>query len=187
MPARHDPLGTSNTPPWSHRGQHLNPNSVEDHEMIGIYNEVGRLFLYQALCCSTHNVQITWPAVEQNDNECTAYKMLVGGHYEAHQLIFVDMSHFNWMTMRHPFAWAPRGDHAHCCEFFVHGTRLSRMRIFPPIISHVIPRAWSHMFKSHDQSRDLTSQSHHVTNTWPWEHSSILAIRMCVLWLGRIP
>ena len=65
----------------------------------------------------------TRPAVEQNDNERTAYKMLVGGHYEAHQLIFVDMSHFNRMTMRRPFAWAPRGDRARRREFFVRGTR----------------------------------------------------------------
>ena len=32
-------------------------------------------------------------------------------------------------------------------------------------ISHVTTRAQSHMFMSHDQSRDLTSQSHHMTST----------------------
>jgi hypothetical protein len=45
------------------------------------------------------------------------YKMLIGEHYEAHQLVFVDESHFNRIMLRRSHAWAPHGDRAHRREF----------------------------------------------------------------------
>jgi hypothetical protein len=63
------------------------------------------------------------PALEQNDDERTAYKMLIGEHYKPAQLVFADESSYNRMTMRHPFAWSQWGDRARRREFFVQGTR----------------------------------------------------------------
>ena len=49
--------------------------------------------------------------------------MDIGENYEPSQLVFVDESSFNRMTMRRPYAWAQRGDRAQRREFFVRGTR----------------------------------------------------------------
>jgi len=68
---------------------------------------------------------ITVPAIEQNEYERIRFKMHIGEHYEASQLVFVDESHFNWITLRRSYAWAPCGDRASCREFFVRGARYS--------------------------------------------------------------
>ena len=63
------------------------------------------------------------PAIEQNEEDRIAYKMHIGEHYQPSQLVFVDESSFNHMTIRRPFARSQQGDRAHCREFFIRGTR----------------------------------------------------------------
>ena len=72
--------------------------------------------------------------------------------------------------------------HLDHCRRYCHGHVY-----FRPKVSHMTTCALSHMITSHDQSCDLTSQSHHVTSTWSWEHYSILARRMCMWWLDKNP
>jgi hypothetical protein len=66
---------------------------------------------------------ITRPAIERNEDERAAYKLLIGEHYEPHQLVFADESAFNRITLRCSFAWSLRGDRARRREFFVRGTK----------------------------------------------------------------
>ena len=70
-----------------------------------------------------HNSQIMCPAMEKNEEEHIEYKMDIGKHYQPSQLVFVDESSFNCMTMWHPIAWCQWGDCARHWEVFVQGTR----------------------------------------------------------------
>ena len=49
--------------------------------------------------------------------------MLVGEHFMQEQLVFADESHFNRLTLRRNYAWAPWGDRARRWDFFVRGKR----------------------------------------------------------------
>ena len=51
------------------------------------------------------------------------FKMIVGEHYQPEQLVFADESHFNRLTLRRNFAWAPCGRRSHHRDFFIRGTR----------------------------------------------------------------
>jgi hypothetical protein len=61
--------------------------------------------------------QVTRPAIERDENNRAAFKLVVGEHFRADQLIFADESHFNWITLRRPYAWAPRGNRARRRDF----------------------------------------------------------------------
>jgi hypothetical protein len=56
--------------------------------------------------------QVTRPAIERDEGDRAAYKMLVGEHFCPAQLVFADESHFNRLALRQPFAWAPWGSRA---------------------------------------------------------------------------
>lgn len=40
------------------------------------------------------------PAIERDEDNHTAFKMLIGEYYEPHQLVFADESHFHRLTLR---------------------------------------------------------------------------------------
>ena len=67
--------------------------------------------------------QVTWPAIEQDERDRAEFKMLVGEHFMPEQLVFADESHFNRLSYRRDYAWAPRGDRARRRDFFVRGIR----------------------------------------------------------------
>jgi len=49
--------------------------------------------------------------------------MHMGTTYQANQLVFVDETGMNRNTSSCRYGWAPCGERAHCCDFFVHGTK----------------------------------------------------------------
>jgi len=61
---------------------------------------------------SLNSYQVTRPAIERDEDDRAAYKLLIGEHFQPEQLIFVDESHFNRLTVRRNYAWAPRGNRA---------------------------------------------------------------------------
>jgi hypothetical protein len=67
--------------------------------------------------------QVTRPAIEQDERDRTEYKMFIGAHFQPEHLVFADESHFNRLSLRRNYAWAPRGDHARRRDFFVRGIR----------------------------------------------------------------
>ncbi len=67
--------------------------------------------------------QVTRPAIERNEEDRVAYKMLVGEHFEAHHLVFADETHLNRVTLRRRYGWAPIGDRARRRDFFIRGKR----------------------------------------------------------------
>ncbi len=68
------------------------------------------------------NCQITRPAIE-NEEDRTAYKIIVGEHYRPHQLVFADETHFNRLMLRRRWGWAPIGERARRRDVFIRGTR----------------------------------------------------------------
>ena len=64
-------------------------------------------------------------ALERNEEDREAFKNLVNTHFRPEQLVFADESHFNRLTLRRPYAWSIRGEHAHQCEFFLRGSKYS--------------------------------------------------------------
>ncbi|OJT10703.1 hypothetical protein TRAPUB_12796 [Trametes pubescens] len=68
---------------------------------------------------------VTRPAVERNERDRMAYKMLIGEHFQPHHLVFADETHFNRITLRRRFGWAPLGHRARRRDFFVRGKRYS--------------------------------------------------------------
>ena len=48
---------------------------------------------------------------------------LVYTHFCPEQLVFVDKSHFNWLTLRQPYAWLIHGECACRYELFLRGTK----------------------------------------------------------------
>ncbi|KAI0247485.1 hypothetical protein BJV78DRAFT_910416 [Lactifluus subvellereus] len=49
---------------------------------------------------------ITWPALEQNEQDCEEFKTLIDTHFCPEQLVFADESHFNRLMLRRPYAWS---------------------------------------------------------------------------------
>jgi len=49
--------------------------------------------------------------------------MHMGTTYQANQLVFVDETGINRNTSSHQYGWAPCGERACHCDFFVHGTK----------------------------------------------------------------
>ena len=65
--------------------------------------------------------QVTRPAMEQDKQDCAEYKMLISAHFQPKHLVFADKSHFNCLSLCRSYAWAPWGDRARRCNFFVCG------------------------------------------------------------------
>jgi len=49
--------------------------------------------------------------------------MIIGRHYQPHQLVFLDESHCNRHASRRPYAWSPVGTRARRRDFFVWGQK----------------------------------------------------------------
>lgn len=49
--------------------------------------------------------------------------MIIGAHYTPEQLVFADESHFNRITLRRNYAWAPIGQRARRRDFFIRGVK----------------------------------------------------------------
>ena len=64
-----------------------------------------------------------WPAIERNEDDRTAFKMLIGEHFRADQVVVADESHFNRLSTRRNFAWAPCGERAWRQDFFIRGQK----------------------------------------------------------------
>ena len=67
--------------------------------------------------------QITWPALEHDEADRAAYKMLIGEHFKPEHLVFADESHFNRLTLRRSYAWSPHGSRARRRDFFIRGQK----------------------------------------------------------------
>ena len=63
--------------------------------------------------------------MEQNEQDPKDYKRNILVHYHPKQLVFADKSHFNQLTLRRPYAWVKRGDHASCYKFQFQGSKYS--------------------------------------------------------------
>jgi hypothetical protein len=68
---------------------------------------------------------ITRPAVERDEDDRATFKLLVGQHFRPEQLVFADESHFNRLTLRRSYGWAPRGNRARRRDFFIRGQKYS--------------------------------------------------------------
>lgn len=49
--------------------------------------------------------------------------MLVGEHFRPGHLVFADESHFNRISLRRSYGWAPRGNRARRRDFFIRGQK----------------------------------------------------------------
>ena len=63
------------------------------------------------------------PAIERDEIDRAAFKMLIGKHFQPYQLVFVDKSHFNRLSLRRKYAWAPCGSRARRRDFFIRGQK----------------------------------------------------------------
>ena len=73
--------------------------------------------------------QVTRPALKHDEDDRATFRMIVGEHFLPEQLVFADESHFNWISLQRPFAWAPRGNRARWQDFFVCGRRYLHSKI----------------------------------------------------------
>jgi hypothetical protein len=79
-----------------------------------------------ALCIGHLKVsgfQVTRPAVERDEADRANYKMLVGEYFRPGHFVFADESHFNRLSLRRQYAWAPRGNRARRRDFFIRGQK----------------------------------------------------------------
>ena len=74
---------------------------------------------------SPHEQQTTRPALERDEQDHEEYRILIATHFRLDQLVFADESHFNRLTLRRPYTWSLRGDHAYHSEFSTWGTKYS--------------------------------------------------------------
>lgn len=81
---------------------------------------------------TSHRSKITRPALERNEHRRAVYKVLVGEQYQPQQLVFVDESHFNRMSLRRRWGWAPCGRRARRRDFFIRGIRFVLSRSVLP-------------------------------------------------------
>jgi len=63
--------------------------------------------------------------MEHNKQNRQEFKTLVDTHFRPEQLVFTDESHFNWLTLRRPYAWSLRGERTSRFEFFIRGSKYS--------------------------------------------------------------
>jgi DDE superfamily endonuclease len=49
--------------------------------------------------------------------------MIVGEHFQPGHLVFADESHFNWLSLRRSYGWAPHGKCAQQRDFFIRGQK----------------------------------------------------------------
>jgi len=115
---------------------------------------------------------VTRPAIEQDERDRAEYKMLIGAHFQPEHLVFADESHFNRLSLRRSYAWAPRGDRARRRDFFVRGIRYS---ILPAIsldgVIHL--EVIDHAFNGHEFAnfvRGLLDQM----QPWPLPNSVLV-------------
>jgi len=104
----------------------FNFNDFKDDKEARIYKEEGHhtyVFVMYVYSTVTQHCQVTRPAVERDENDRIAYKMLVGEHFLPEHLVFADECHFNRLSFRRDFAWAPRGNRARRRDFFIRGKR----------------------------------------------------------------
>ncbi len=64
----------------------------------------------------------------------------MGTTYQANQLVFVDETGVNRNTSSWRYGWAPCSDRAHCCDFFVCGTRFISSSFLIAVMLIVFPR-----------------------------------------------
>jgi hypothetical protein len=63
--------------------------------------------------------------MERNEQDRDEFKRNITIHYRPEQLVFANESHFNWLTLRRPYAWAKRGDRASRHKFQFQGAKYS--------------------------------------------------------------
>jgi transposase len=63
--------------------------------------------------------------LERNKEDREEYKRNISIHYRPKHLVFADESHFNWLTLRRPYAWSKHGEHASRHELQFWGTKYS--------------------------------------------------------------
>ena len=63
--------------------------------------------------------------MERNEEDREEYKRNISIHYRPEHLVFADESHFNWLTLRRPYAWSKRGERASRHEFQFRGAKYS--------------------------------------------------------------
>jgi transposase len=62
-------------------------------------------------------------AKEHVEEDRVRYMVEIAQNFHPDQLVFVDKSAMNWLTMRRPRGWSPVGCRSHRRDFFVRGTR----------------------------------------------------------------
>jgi len=69
--------------------------------------------------------KITGEASERNEELRDAYRRRIAGNYRPQQLVFLDKSACNRITVRRSIAWAPVGARARRRDCFIRGQRYS--------------------------------------------------------------
>jgi hypothetical protein len=55
------------------------------------------------------------------------FRRIISTHYHPEQLVFAEESHFNRLTLRRPYAWLKRGEHASRHKFQFQGAKYSML------------------------------------------------------------
>ena len=63
--------------------------------------------------------------MERNEQDRKDFKRNILIHYHPKQLVFADESHFNWLTLQRPYAWAKHGDRTSHYKFQFWGSKYS--------------------------------------------------------------
>ena len=59
--------------------------------------------------------------MEQDEDDCAAYQLIIGTYYEPRQLVFIDESAFDGHVSHHAYAWVHTGGCARKWDFFIRG------------------------------------------------------------------
>ena len=77
-----------------------------------------RYYYHQLMTQRSHSQQLNKMTTNKLHTRCSSVSTM-----KPHQLVFVDESHFNQISLRCSYAWALQGDCACCHKFFVWGTK----------------------------------------------------------------
>ncbi len=93
-------------------------------------------FLLTLLIC-----QVSWSAIEQNEERQAEYQIFISENYQSNQLVFLDESACNRTTTKRTHVWASIGSQAQVHDYFIRGKR--KVQLYWTCI------LWNWMFPTH--------------------------------------